>query len=53
MRLPSLWVRFKRPHNKHTIKRGGWFQLTSLGMRTKSEIEILNGQSAIDIDGVC
>lgn len=51
MRLPSLWVRFKRPHNKHTIKRG--VQLTSLGMRTKSEIEILNGQSAIDIDGVC
>lgn len=51
MRLPSLWVRFKRPHNKHTIKRGG--QLTPLGMRTKSEIEILNGQSAIDIDGVC
>lgn len=52
MRLPSLWVRFKRPHNKHTIKRG-WFQPTPLGMRTKSEIEILNGQSAIDIDGVC
>lgn len=32
---------------------GGWFQPTPLGMRTKSEIEILNGQSAIDIDGVC
>lgn len=48
MRLPSLWVRFKRSHNKHTIKGGA-----PLGMRTKSEIEILNGQSAIDIDGVC
>lgn len=50
MRLPSLWVRFKRSHNKHTIKGGS---PPPLGMRTKSEIEILNGQSAIDIDGVC
>ena len=40
-------------HLDVVLGRPGGGQLTSLGMRTKSEIEILNGQSAIDIDGVC